>query len=462
CNYQDRQELEDDLYHVDEGGTPGSEENSELEFRLYSQLHYSANADEPEEQEDGEETEHGGQTQQLEVTFRFFEEVIVIDSSPEVILSEDDTADDDKGVCAVKGQSSYQLQTSTPAQQAKRKASLGGPVTVDSSSSESDSDSELESKSESASSDSSDSDDLENWMILGRGKQDGDHSISLNVEGGSDSNTGEWKHAAILCGPAHSEHLASMQHITKTKTGPPVKQQGEDNGRTPAYCYNCSRKGHFGHTCTSQRMFKGTYATTPFITHYDTMKDIKCRQHRIKLRVKELMKNGLMPEGSTAPLTQGPPKKKQKTSHPKNNHHLNPTPHQTSKNHKPSHIFFRNDNDFRASTPKTNKYHQPGIASTEKQWKPKRPVPTSREHLPPPKLLLDEADDFPRGGGENTEKRQRRRRRPKKWKQVPPEESKKAEKRKRRNHRKADKKLSAQIYPTDENLFIIKQRKRSR
>lgn len=63
------------------------------------------------------------------------------------------------------------------------------PVTVESSSSESDSE-ESESESES---DSSDSDGLESWMILGQGNQFGDHSISLNLEGGSHSELG------VLC-----------------------------------------------------------------------------------------------------------------------------------------------------------------------------------------------------------------------------------------------------------------------
>lgn len=68
-------------------------------------------------------------------------------------------------------------------------------MAVDSSSSESDSE-ESESKSEtdpsesSESSESSDSDGLENWMLLGRGNQDGDQTISLNLEGGCDSNAG--------------------------------------------------------------------------------------------------------------------------------------------------------------------------------------------------------------------------------------------------------------------------------
>ncbi|KAA8594853.1 hypothetical protein FQN60_011988, partial [Etheostoma spectabile] len=225
CTYQDRKELEDDLYQEDEGDSEGSEVNSELEFHLYSQLHYSSNAGVLEEQEDrGGEKAEAQNSQQLEVPEKtvdvdreqeqtgesrtsspnlsellqhlknkkkgekpdkqrkgktdpkgqrsssssFFEEVIVIDSSPDVIsISDDDTTDDDKG--------------------GTEKRSVRVPVTVDSSSSESDSE---ESESKSDLSDSSDSEGLENWMILGRGNQDGDQSISLNLEGGSDNNTG--------------------------------------------------------------------------------------------------------------------------------------------------------------------------------------------------------------------------------------------------------------------------------
>lgn len=55
-----------------------------------------------------------------------------------------------------------------------------------------DSGSNLGSSDSSDLSDSDDSDDLENWMILGRGNQDGDQSISLNLEGKLDSNAGEF------------------------------------------------------------------------------------------------------------------------------------------------------------------------------------------------------------------------------------------------------------------------------
>lgn len=176
CAYQDREELEDDLYQEDDGDSDGSEANSELEFRLYSQLHYSSNAGdlEEKEEEDGEEKEHNGERQGVQkheaiekiedgdrelgstsesqppspaieellkkkkkkgdkldkekkkrsdakaqqLPASFYEEVIVIDSGPDIIsISEDDSDDDDAGVCALKGQGLHRLQTSTPSQQ---------------------------------------------------------------------------------------------------------------------------------------------------------------------------------------------------------------------------------------------------------------------------------------------------------------------------------------------------------
>lgn len=78
------------------------------------------------------------------------------------------------------------------------------PVTVVSCSSV-DSESTLESESsesELAESDSSDSDGLENWMLLGQGMQDGDQSISLNLEGGSVSSAGVYLFlclVSVLC-----------------------------------------------------------------------------------------------------------------------------------------------------------------------------------------------------------------------------------------------------------------------
>lgn len=162
--YQDRAELEDDLYQEDEGDSDGSEVNSELEFHLYSQLHYSNPGDEEVEvgqegrqdsprQEAIEEASVGDRRQgssgdSLPSEIRqpqpplarqgekskdekkrknqpgvrkppsFLEEVIVIDSGPDIIsISDSDTSADDVGVCASKGQRVPRPQTSTPAPQ---------------------------------------------------------------------------------------------------------------------------------------------------------------------------------------------------------------------------------------------------------------------------------------------------------------------------------------------------------
>ncbi|KAM4750393.1 zinc finger CCHC domain-containing protein 7 [Anableps anableps] len=634
--YQDRKELEDDLYQEDDDSDV-SEANSELEFHLYSQLHYSSNAGEleaeSEEENNSQESQQGDalkkttdEDPELRCTKQskpasstnhhlktkkvakkkdkndprsqklssHFEEVIVIDSSPGIIsISDNDTVDEDNaGVCALKGQGSRKLQTSTPAQQKsqKRKGSLFVPVAVLSSSSES-----SESQSESEPQDSSDVDDLENWMILDQGKQDGDQSISLNLEGGSYSSStdseeeeeggGSWivsekdkeaqicnkgqgpriavqrmshryytgknvhcrncnktghlskncpdpkkvtpcflcgsmGHQAIKCPNKHCNNCGQPGHLSKscsekaywhkqchrcsmrghffdacpeiwrqyhitTKRGPPVKQEGDESAQSPAYCYNCSKKGHFGYECTRQRMFNGVYPTYPFINHYDTMEDINRRQHRIKMKVKDMERNGSLSAASSSPLTPGPPRKKQKINlhnaspHPEHTLHQLPNSYRPS----PSHIIF-NDEDFDDATPKTKTAKLPKSGGSAKPWKPKRAVPTTRDPLSRSKLVVDEADDFPRGGGpqENKTEKMKMKKKRCRTKQVyssmpgdvwrtggersedPKSKIQTREKKrqKRRSHKSAKKQLGGPMYSEEDNLFLIKQRKRSR
>ncbi|XP_061685678.1 zinc finger CCHC domain-containing protein 7 [Syngnathoides biaculeatus] len=619
CSYQDRQELEDDLYREDEEESEGSEATSELEFHLYGQLHYSSNTGTTEGQ-DGEdrprrelhasekptvtavsvELEDSAKKRkaslndkrvkqkkekscpQLRRPSSGFEQVIVIDSGPEVITVSDDSSssssDDDEGVCALKGGIGGRALRSTPAQKAPRnKVTDITPVTLPSSSSE-------ESESDWESYLSSDSDVLENWMILGRGNEDGDRSISLNLEGSTDNNADlevdndcSWlvsnkdREAQIfnkerrartaisrvanryytdknvhcrncdktghlskncpdprkmpvcfLCGdPSHvgsncpfkhcnncglpghlydscSErayyhkrcHRCGMtghffdacpeiwrQYHISTETGPPFKQKGEDNGRSPAYCYNCSRKGHFGHGCTRQRMFRGTYATTPFINHYDTTEDINRRQHRLKFKVKELKENGLMPNGSRTPCSPGPPKKKQKVVSPNNGHPFHRKAHRTwgCRAATPSHVFFHHGDDSRAAVfPKSKSFKGKQQESAGKRWKPKRAVP--RERVVPPKLDCDEDADFPRGRGagektqQNDNSKKRKRKKDKEvssaglketLRRTPPAGKSKKDKREQKRNQ-PHLKMAAPIHPTDENLFNIKQRKRKR
>ncbi|KAI9519116.1 hypothetical protein NQZ68_031388 [Dissostichus eleginoides] len=265
-------------------------------------------------------------------------------------------------------------------------------------------------------------------------------------------------------------------HIT-TETSTPLKPKGKDRGRTPAYCYNCSRRGHFGHVCTRKRMFNGTYPSTPFINYYDTKKEIKSRGKWILSKVKELEINGLLTNSSQTPFTPGPPNKRQKFSHHKSNQQTHHTPRQSPSNHKPGHIFF-NDDDVQAPAPKARWNNCPKQQEgTEKPWKPKRPVPTSKKPLPPKKIILNETDDFPRGGGKrgDTEKKGKKLG---KRKHVPVKLPKgrphwleteemqgsasKQEKGKRNKRNRYRKNSDASQYPTDENLFTIKQRKRHR
>lgn len=617
-SYQYNQQLEDDLYGEDD--SDGSEPDSELEFHLYSQLHYSSNPGEVSELEDkgqevnentqddqkmsdggvlGQLSENGSPTHKAELVqiekkvkrtktaktkekpschkpLSAFEEVIVIDSSPDVItLSEENSSDDEKeGVCLLKGQRLPKGCASTPLLEArKRPTNAADPVNV--SSSESESESESDSQYVLDSSSSSDSEHLENWMILGHDEQEGDQSISLNLDGVTDSDTDVEEHGdhwvisdkdrkaqisnrdrsvktvaqrvtnryytdksvhcrncnrighlskncpepkkcitCCLCAtvghrmsecpykycsncgcPGHHYSSCSERapwhkkcyrcgmtghfldacpeiwrqyHIT-IKIGPPIKHQGQDQGRTPAYCYNCSYKGHFGHQCSKSRMFNGTYPNTPFINQYDTIEDIKRSQHRIKIKV-ERLKNDDIPHFSQSPSTSGPPRKKQKITHDKRNHQY--TPRQSFKSDLPAskHIFFGETSD---SVSKSNKRKNLKVASLEKPWKPKRPVPQQR-HSAPNAVIVNE-EDFPRGGGQGEEvERKKKSKKMKKngqslcWtkagKQRPFSECAKDKNKKqgKKAKKNGNKNMANKTYPTDENLFIIKQRNHKR
>lgn len=99
----------------------------------------------------------------------------------------------------------------------KKKMGAIVSVTSDSSSSESEwEESESKSVSSEASddSDSSDSDGLENWMILGRANQDGDQSISLNLEGVCSGGT-------PLCFRPFVSRKAGDLSLCAIQSGPP-------------------------------------------------------------------------------------------------------------------------------------------------------------------------------------------------------------------------------------------------
>ncbi|XP_022537464.2 zinc finger CCHC domain-containing protein 7 [Astyanax mexicanus] len=585
--YQEREEYEDELYRVeDEEDCSLSELDSELEFQLYSQLHYGAEDQNNQENRDKQQgnadsgSVHTKVPQSMpgkEPTPLSPPEIITIDSGPDVILISDNTETEDS-VCAIKGRSASTKKqrhtaSSCPPLRKTPENEAGEVVVVELESDESsDSDSvppfvaDLDSVSDS----NSDSDGLENWMLLGKGKEAGDQNIQLNLaveeneeqedfvrhEGGPQNWTvsDRDKEAQIfnkgqggvrlanryyspktvtchncrrvghlskncpsqkklpccsLCGvqghfvracpsrhcsncflPGHTYddcleraywqkccHRCGMTghyidlcpdiwrqyHIT-TRVGPPVKVPNL-KATSPAYCYNCSKRGHFGHECTQKRMFNGTYPTLPFVSGYNTQCDLRYLENRARNYVQELQRAGLLEqqeEEEAPPQTPQPPRKKQKPNPNKNT--LFPfTPTGRPPKRRIAH------------TPK----HHPQTTPKQSAWKPAQkntPVPQLEGKKKKNKknnksaFIVDVDEDFPRGfqksphsrgtctpssagkpfrsgglfgsGRSSSEKSNKKKNRMKKW------------------ERKAANDLKNQ--PSDENLFLIKQRKRSR
>ncbi|MCJ8749261.1 hypothetical protein PDJAM_G00174340 [Pangasius djambal] len=587
--YQEREEYEDELYAEDEHDDD-SEPDSDLEFQLYSQLHYCT--DDPEnhpENRDENQGSSGHETPQEPQPGRRVQppaappdEVILIDSGPDVITLSDNTEEEDS-VCARKGQRSKGKGVA-PVSQPQHHRQSEEVVVLDSESDQSSYselilpyvvDPALDSDSD------SDSDGLESWMILGREKEEGDQDIQLNVftvrnrdqpefvSVGCDEQS--WavsdkdKEAQIcnkgaslrrvsnryytektvtcrscnklghlskncptpkkapccsLCGlqghfmktcpnrhcsncalPGHTYddcleraywhkrcHRCAMtghfadacpdiwrQYHLTTSPGPPVKSPHPDAHRSPAYCYNCSGKGHFGHECTDRRMFNGTYPTLPFASSYDTQHDIKRREHRAHLRAKELQEAGLLEQAEDAPTPQ-PPRKKAKNTH----FRIAPIPH-TPNTHTPKRRIAHTPKHPAQTTPKLN---------THLHWQEDTPVPKKKKknkknvttNTPGPysaatpqfegkkkkknknkkqkQNLMNGEEDFPRSFQKSPCNKGA-------LIHTPPYRGKKSpgvlfssEKSKKKKHKEEKRARKAARDP--ENLFLIKQRKRSR
>ncbi|XP_030326595.1 zinc finger CCHC domain-containing protein 7 isoform X2 [Strigops habroptila] len=84
-------------------------------------------------------------------------------------------------------------------------------------------------------------------------------------------------------------------HLT-TKPGPIKAASSHSEHSAVVYCYNCSRKGHFGYECSERRMHGSMFPSSPFICYYDDEYDIKRRANRLKRKVAELHEAGLLPE----------------------------------------------------------------------------------------------------------------------------------------------------------------------
>ncbi|XP_039946055.1 zinc finger CCHC domain-containing protein 7 [Hirundo rustica] len=90
-------------------------------------------------------------------------------------------------------------------------------------------------------------------------------------------------------------------HLT-TKPGPIKAASSHSERSVSVYCYNCSRKGHFGYECSEKRMQGNMFPTSPFVYYYDDECDIKRRANRLKRKVADLQEAGLLPEQSETPV----------------------------------------------------------------------------------------------------------------------------------------------------------------
>lgn len=186
--YLEREEYDNELYAEKEDDDDDSVSNSELEFHLYSQLHYCTH--DPENQPENcveNQGSSGHQTPQeprrgpiVRPPAAPFDDVILIDSGPDVITVSDNTEEEEDSVCAGKGQRSKGKGAAVPQPQRRRQneAVFEEVVVLDS---ESDLSSDSESILPYVGDSDSDSDGLETWMILGREKEEGDLDIQLNI-----------------------------------------------------------------------------------------------------------------------------------------------------------------------------------------------------------------------------------------------------------------------------------------
>ncbi|XP_028974174.2 zinc finger CCHC domain-containing protein 7 isoform X1 [Esox lucius] len=304
--YEERLALEDELYGEGEESGGSEVDDSELEFRLYSQLHYSSNPGDGVEEGQGlgEETcrEKGGieeeelqkskaeqhltlshdlsgkdlrqhlvgDTEQKKLTSkkvrqksqlnvkqqrdvskgdpkvqRLFQEVIVIDLGSDDVITVSDNTEDDEGVCNLKclNLPTGPAKTSTPVlQRNSAKVSASG-ISMDS-------DSVLVLDSDSESESESDSDGLESWMILGTGKQDGDQSISLNLEGSGEMQDGDSVGSWLISNKDKEAQIFNRRFIGPSPRGRVTNRYYTDKNVT---CRSCKKTGHLSKNCPTPK-----------------------------------------------------------------------------------------------------------------------------------------------------------------------------------------------------------------
>ncbi|KAM4810210.1 zinc finger CCHC domain-containing protein 7 [Rhinophrynus dorsalis] len=282
---------EDELYC--EESSSDESIDSEVEFNLYSQVHYSQNLSKSineEEADTGRDKEECvlDEKKQLDtdtrketehtniITLSDSDEIKVSYNSPIIILS--DTTEEDsvystktkrkgsvtpqhaKGTLYIPGSHSTpnDIKASTPhkkvsssprlGQLSTSKSYKGGlvqEVVVIRGSSEDDDANQPE---EDYSMSDSDQSDLEHWMLLGREREDGDTSIQLNLEGSRNVTGGEGERG-VEWSISEKDIEAQIENYT------PSRRSSRYYADKNVVCRNCNKRGHLSKNCPTPKKF---------------------------------------------------------------------------------------------------------------------------------------------------------------------------------------------------------------
>ncbi|KAG9486556.1 zinc finger CCHC domain-containing protein 7 [Eleutherodactylus coqui] len=261
--FHDEDELaayEDELYREESSSDDGPD--SEVEAYLYSQLHYSQNPSEDNIEdpmkEDNKKT--NGPDNKSVIVISDSDDVRASDSSAVMILS--DSLEEDS-VYRSKLKSKVLSAVQQPELQSTPKASLlgkkssklQGPKSARSGKSYKDGivqevlvirgssdDEDVEDHEEVLLSSDSDQSDVENWMLLGRTKEDGDASIQLNLQGhrspSEDTGGVEW---SVI----ERDSEAPLTRYTPLR---PLSNRYYTEDKN-VICRNCNFRGHLSKSC---------------------------------------------------------------------------------------------------------------------------------------------------------------------------------------------------------------------